>query len=296
LEITKLARDMTPAVVERLFKIAMNELDDIEVAPRDQIAAGTALMDRGCGRPAIGIYHGTGPGQPPGHVPEGEEDGTTALLLRAAAAKADERVLADLKAAQSRIEAKLTQEEQAHEAHLADAADAMARGEEVPGLTRLLLNAKAASVANADRRAAAAPPPRRPPALEARPDVFVADSSGNIAAPAPTEESAPSTPKPESAPKPPPFKIEPDPPPKAATKPAPKVTHPGANIPGFGEFLSEKAARDADAERAKKVEAARARGQCQIPPSEAFPPDPREGPEIVNFTRIPGGRGIRRVG
>jgi len=65
LEITKLARDMTPAVVERLFKIAMNELDEIEVAPRDQIAAGTALMDRGCGRPAIGIYHGTGPGSRP---------------------------------------------------------------------------------------------------------------------------------------------------------------------------------------------------------------------------------------
>ena len=85
---------------------------------------------------------------------------------------------------------------------------------------------------------------------------------------------------------------EPPPPPKPAAKPA----HPGMNIPGFSEFLSERAASQADAERAKTVEAARARGQCQIPPSEAFPPDPREGPEIVNFTRIPGGRGIRRVG
>jgi hypothetical protein len=64
------------------------------------------------------------------------------------------------------------------------------------------------------------------------------------------------------------------------------------NIPGFSEFLSERAASQADAERAKKVEAARARGQCQIPPLK-HPPDPRDGPEIVNFTRIPGGRGIR---
>ncbi len=67
-------------------------------------------------------------------------------------------------------------------------------------------------------------------------------------------------------------------------------------MPGFAEFLTERATSQADAERAKKVEAARARGQCQIPPSEAFPPDPREGAEILNFTRIPRGRGIRRVG
>ena len=32
----------------------------------------------------------------------------------------------------------------------------------------------------------------------------------------------------------------------------------------------------------------------QIPAKDWFLPDPQEGPEIVRFTRIPGGRGIRR--
>ena len=32
----------------------------------------------------------------------------------------------------------------------------------------------------------------------------------------------------------------------------------------------------------------------QIPAKDWFQPDPQEGPEIVRFTRIPGGRGIRR--
>ena len=33
---------------------------DNEKAPyRDQIMAALALMDRGCGRPAVGIFHGT---------------------------------------------------------------------------------------------------------------------------------------------------------------------------------------------------------------------------------------------
>jgi len=83
-------------------------------------------------------------------VEEGTEDGT-ALLLRAAAVNADARTLAALKDATRRMEAKLTQQEEA------DAA--VARGEDVPGLTRLLLNAKAASAANAERRSAAVEAP-----------------------------------------------------------------------------------------------------------------------------------------
>lgn len=185
-EIAKMAREMTPALLERLYKIATNEFGDVPY--RDQNAAIFAIVDRGSGRAAIGIFHGTGPGVPPGFVEEGTDDGT-ALLLRAAAMNADEKTLAALKDAQRRLEAKLAQEEQAKEDHLANAAAAMARGEDVPGLTRLLLNAKAASAANAERRAAAAPPPRQP-RLESKPDVFIADSSGNIAAPA-TVESAP---------------------------------------------------------------------------------------------------------
>ena len=83
--------------------------------------------------------------------------------------------------------------------------------------------------------------------------------------------------------------------PKAAPPPPPQTKqHPAAHMPGFGEFLSSKATADADAERAKKVEAARAQGRPQISREEAFPPDPREGPEVVRFTLAPGGR-IRRV-
>ena len=201
----RLARDLTPGVIEELNRI----VHDPDASNRDKVMAGVAIMDRG-GKPPVGIFHGTGPGMPPGHVEGGTEDGTSSLLLRSAATNADAKMLSELKEAQRRIEAKLAQEEQAHEAHLADAAAAMARGEEVPGLTRLLLNAKAASAANAERRAAAAPPPRQP-RLESKPDVFIADLSGNIAAPA-TVESAPlesepsSKSEPPAPPKPPPFR------------------------------------------------------------------------------------------
>ena len=55
--------------------------------------------------------------------------------------------------------------------------------------------------------------------------------------------------------------------------------------------------RVADAERARTQEAARAQGRPggQLSPAEAFPPDPREGPEVVTLGRVAGGRGIRRV-
>jgi hypothetical protein len=61
------------------------------------------------------------------------------------------------------------------------------------------------------------------------------------------------------------------------------------------DFLARKQReRDQEAERARKVEEARAQGRIQISREEAFPPDPREGPEVVRFTLAPGGR-IRRV-
>jgi len=46
---------------------------------------------------------------------------------------------------------------------------------------------------------------------------------------------------------------------------------------------------------ARKVEEARAQGRIQISREEAFPPDPREPPEVVTLGRVAGGRGIRRV-
>lgn len=49
------------------------------------------------------------------------------------------------------------------------------------------------------------------------------------------------------------------------------------------------------------VTMARAYSGCEVwhqdlpnPAKDWFQPDPQEGPEIVRFTRIPGGRGIRR--
>ena len=48
--------------------------------------------------------------------------------------------------------------------------------------------------------------------------------------------------------------------------------------------------RREEAERAKKVEAARAQGRPQISREEAFPPDPRDAPEVVRFTLAGGGR------
>jgi hypothetical protein len=170
---------------------------------------------------------------------------------------------------------------------------------DVPGLTRLLLNAKAASAANAERRAAAAPPPSK--RLEAKPGVFVADSSGNVAAPAPQAEPAPPKSEIISDLKPPPFRVEQDPPPSrsASAKQAKKTPLPGAPyMPGHAEFLSARETDERDDELAKRQETARADPARypgrQIPMNE-LPPDPRGPIEVINFTRVPGGRGIRRV-
>ena len=76
----------------------------------------------------------------------------------------------------------------------------------------------------------------------------------------------------------------------ATRRPSARQPRRPTGFPEFDRFSAEKA----DQERAKKVEAARAQGRCQIGPEEAFPPDPREPPEVVRFTLAPGGR-IRRV-
>ena len=58
---------------------------------RDKIAAAIAISDRGCGKPAIGVFHG-------GALPmEQTEDGSpVSALLRAARGNSDERALAEL--------------------------------------------------------------------------------------------------------------------------------------------------------------------------------------------------------
>ena len=118
---------------------------------RDQIMAAIALIDRACGRPAVGIFHGTS-GSTLSGAPdiEGEDGaGATALLMAARGSK-DERILAELLAEAERIRQATARDRREQEARLADAAEALSRGEEVDGLTALLLRAKAA---NAEREA-----------------------------------------------------------------------------------------------------------------------------------------------
>jgi hypothetical protein len=101
-EITRLAREITPRAIARLESIMDNE----KAPYRDQIMAAIALIDRACGRPAVGIFHGTS-GSTLSGAPdiEGEDGaGATALLMAARGSK-DERILAELLAEAERVKA-----------------------------------------------------------------------------------------------------------------------------------------------------------------------------------------------
>ena len=170
IELNIMARDMLPAVYRRLEQIIHNP----ELKDRDVVAAAALLDLRGCGKPATPIFHGsTGPGCPPGFVLEGD-DAPSILIFRANAQR-DANYKAQLQAELRRIEAEETDDGRAREDNLAAAADAVARGEGVPGITRLLLDAKARQAeraaaapqdepAAAEREAAAPPPPQANPA------------------------------------------------------------------------------------------------------------------------------------
>jgi len=312
-EIQRMAREMTPDVL-----IMFNDLaHDPKVPPRDRIAAGIAISDRGCGRPAIGVFHGVAETLSSPLMTEAGEP-VSALIIRAARENRDERALADLGAEARRLEDKLARDKEAHEASIAEAADALDRGEDVSGVTRLLLHARAEKA----KRAAAAPPAPETSSVsdedpepgtcsetgqvgqfsnEVIEDPIIVDSAG-IASSTPTAPTGGNPPPP--PPKAPPFQAEPDPPRPipisgtgTATKPAPKAKRtppPGAPyMPGHAEFLSARETQERDDDMAKKVEAARAAGRPQIPMSE-LPPDPRPPMEVLNFTRVPGGRGIKR--
>ena len=87
--------------------------------------------------------------------------------------------------------------------------------------------------------------------------------------------------------------VEPAPekPPEPAQE-APKAKPPFSGVPADGaDYMAFKQReRDQEAERARKVEEARAQGRIQISREEAFPPDPREAPEVVRFTLAGEGR------
>ena len=124
----------------------------------------------------------------------------------------------------------------------------------------------------------------------------------DTAAPAPSTASAED--QPPAQPEPPRMKPEPpyqgrDVTPKAPPPPKPKWNGAPADFRRMkeqSEFVSAQRTTERDQLMEAKVTAARAKGICQLPPSEVLPADEadRQPQEIVNFTRIPGGRGVRR--
>ena len=87
--------------------------------------------------------------------------------------------------------------------------------------------------------------------------------------------------------------VEPAPekPPEPAQE-APKAKPPFSGVPAdaAGYMAFKERERDQEADRARKVEEARAQGRIQISREEAFRPDPRDAPEVVRFTLAGGGR------
>lgn len=96
--------------------------------------------------------------------------------------------------------------------------------------------------------------------------------------------------------------IEPTPKPKPQAKPKYAPSNIERKIPpgASADFLTKKQTDARDAELAKMQEAARkdpARypgGQLSMAEIAARFPDPRPTMEIIRFTRVPGGKGIRR--
>ena len=146
------------------------------------------------------------------------------------------------------------------------------------------------------------------PLLQAAQAHFVEEEMRQLAAPKTEPEPEPSPPPslpefialpdesvvpsesvaPESTTRPPSVQIP------EAPEPAPEASPskpPGAGIPADAAAFMALKAKEREAqqeERRKQLPGG------QIPAKDWFQPDPQEGPEIVRFTRIPGGRGIRR--
>ena len=86
LEVQRLARELSPRAIARLASI----MDDPQAPYRDQVNAAVALLDRGNGRPAVGIFTPGVAGVLSGtleDVPDGETAGLSVLLQRARLAK-----------------------------------------------------------------------------------------------------------------------------------------------------------------------------------------------------------------
>ena len=127
-EIHRLAREMTPAALEKLNEI----VHDPKAANRDKIMAAAQILDRGLGRAAMAVFHG-GPNQ----------IGNTELLVDdtplTRLARQGSNYEADLRAELRRIDAEREKERVAKEDELAAARADKARGKEIhPALAALL--------------------------------------------------------------------------------------------------------------------------------------------------------------
>jgi hypothetical protein len=137
--------------------------------------------------------------------------------------------------------------------------------------------------------------PRPPTSSSQSSQPFIADPAGNIIA-APVASAEPAAHKPEE-----PVAAAVEPALAAAVEPVPeKPPEPAQEAPktkpsfsrtpadGAHSMAFKERERDLEAERARKVEEARAQGRIQISREEAFPPDPREPPEVLTLGRVAG--------
>ena len=100
-------------------------------------------MDRGCGRPPLGVYHaaGTGSNYEAGNVDAVNGDRPSALL-QAAGKRRDAAYRAELEAELRRIEAEEAQRKAERADELSEARAAQARGEEISPVLAMLIAVK----------------------------------------------------------------------------------------------------------------------------------------------------------
>jgi hypothetical protein len=142
IEIAKLARERSAAAIERLTDIMMNDK-----APfRDQIRAAEVLLERGCGRAPLGVYHAAGRGgsYEAGNVNSIDGDPPSVLLIDAARRR-DSAYKAELQAELRRIDEDEERQRARKQDEVAEAKAAMERGEEVSPLMRMLIKVRQAT-------------------------------------------------------------------------------------------------------------------------------------------------------
>ena len=133
-EITKLARSLSPAAIAKLNEI----LHDPETPPRDQVAAARELLDRGLGRPFMAVLHGQGGASPL----ELTDDSTPVSALIAAARRNGESYEAELCRELVRIEQDKAKKKADFEAEITEASRAQASGAEIDPMMSMLLQVR----------------------------------------------------------------------------------------------------------------------------------------------------------